>query len=191
MENDDLEYQALVQRYKADIEASAMSREELIDLLARNLATHNLICSTYESKFHWIESSLKKREEICDLLEKQRVEGERKLLAVVNAIPQAIQAGMKAGGRLQASSAGQKGASKRHALTRELKEWARKEAAHMRGTHKDIAKHLSERVPPHLATASDDPKRFIYDAIRKREKESIPKVQRGLPHLRVAASRNT
>lgn len=180
---DDLEYQTLVLRHKADIEASGMSQEELIDLLARNLATHNLMCRIYESNCRLLKNTLKIREEICDLLKDRSADGEQKLLAAVNAIPQAIQAGMEAGGRALVSSAGRKGASKKHAPARELKEWALQEGAKMRGTHMDIAKHLSQRVPPHLATVSADPKRFIYDTVRQQKKQAAPKAPRGFVPL--------
>ena len=176
---DDIEHQALVQRHKADIEASGMSREELIDLLARNFASHNLICSSYERSCHRLEEDVRMLEErirlheqIGDLLEKQSAEDERKLVAASNAIRQAVHAGMSAGGRALVSSAGKKGADKRHAPTRELKEWALQEAAKMRGTHMDIAKHLAQRIPQPLATASDDPKRLIYDAVRQQRKKT-------------------
>lgn len=190
MENDDPEYQALVQRYRADVETSGVSREELIDLLARNLASHDLICQSHECIRHHLEENvrmlkekLRLHEQIGDFLEKQSAEETRKFLAAVNAIPKAVQAGMEAGGRVLVSSAGKKGASKRHAPARELKEWALQEAADMRGTHMDIAKHLSQRIPSHLATVSADPKRFIYDTVRQQGKQTAPKAPRGFVPL--------
>ena len=89
----------------------------------------------------------------------------------------------RAGGSALVSSAGKKGANKRHAPSRELKEWARQESAKMRGTHMDIAKNLSQRVPQHLATVSTDPKRFIYDTVRQQRKQTAPKAARGFVPL--------
>ena len=48
-EEDDQEFQALRMSHKASIEASGMTRDELIDLLARNLASYNLLCRSYEN----------------------------------------------------------------------------------------------------------------------------------------------
>ena len=187
---DDIEYQALVQRHKAEIEASGMSQEELINLLARNLATHALICSSYERSCHrlkedvrTLEGQIRLHEQIGDLLEEQSAEDKRKLVSACNAIRQAVHAGMSAGGSALVSSAGKKGANKRHAPSRELKEWARQESAKMRGTHMDIAKNLSQRVPQHLATVSTDPKRFIYDTVRQQRKQTAPKAARGFVPL--------
>lgn len=186
----DLEYEELVQRHKADIAASGMSRDELIDHLAGHLSCYDLICRSYESRCHHLEEDVRMLEkqlslsaQIGDLLEKQSAEDGRKLLAAVNFIPKAVRAGMEAGGRALVSSAGKKGADKRHTPTRELKEWALQEAAKMRGTHMDIAKNLSQRIPQSLATASADPKRFIYDTVRQQRKQTALRAPRGFAPL--------
>ena len=93
---DDLEYQSLVQRHKAEIETSGMSREELIDLLARNLASYNFLCSSYENNCLQLEGALKIRAQICDLLEQKNASTEEKFFAAVSALPKAAQAGMQA-----------------------------------------------------------------------------------------------
>ena len=95
-EADDLEYQALVQRHKAEIEASGMSRDELINLLARNLASYNFLCHSYENNCRQLEETIKIRAQICDLLEQKNASTEEKFFAAVNALPKAAQAGMQA-----------------------------------------------------------------------------------------------
>ena len=95
-EADDLEYQALVQRHKAEIEASGMSRDELINLLARNLASYNFLCHSYENNCRQLEEAIKIRAQICDLLEQKNASTEEKFFAAVNALPKAAQAGMQA-----------------------------------------------------------------------------------------------
>ncbi len=71
------------------------------------------------------------------------------------------------------SAAGASGADSKHRLTRELREWALKQAATMRGTHTGIARTLEQQVPQHLAEASKDPKRFIYDTLRQQNNPKI------------------
>ena len=93
---DDIEYQALVQRHKAEIEASGMSQEELINLLARNLASYNFLCRSYENNCRQLEGAIKIRAQICDLLEKKNASAEEKFFAAVNALPKAVKAGMEA-----------------------------------------------------------------------------------------------
>lgn len=68
--------------------------------------------------------------------------------------------------RKMLSSAGRDGARARHKKTAELKEWALKEAKNIKKDDADIARALLEKVPHHLADASKDPERLIYDAIR-------------------------
>ena len=58
-EEDDQEFQALRMNHKASIEASGMTRDELIDLLARNLAAYNLLCRSYENNCHQLEDVIK------------------------------------------------------------------------------------------------------------------------------------
>lgn len=64
------------------------------------------------------------------------------------------------------SMAGMRGANSRHRLSSELKKWALDKAAEMRGDHRGIARKLSAQLPAHLADASKDPVRLIYDALR-------------------------
>ena len=68
---DDPEFEALRGRYKADIEASGMTRGELIDLLARNLASYDLLCSSYESNCRRLEEAIELRVQLCDMQEQQ------------------------------------------------------------------------------------------------------------------------
>jgi hypothetical protein len=65
------------------------------------------------------------------------------------------------------SAYGSKGGFKRHEKTAEFKKWAIKEAKNMRGSDKEIARKLSAQIPAHLADASVDPLRLIYDTLRK------------------------
>ena len=64
------------------------------------------------------------------------------------------------------SMAGMLGAKSRHRPYAEIKEWALTKAAGMRGPHTDVARKLSAQLPAHLADASKDPERLIYDALR-------------------------
>ncbi len=110
---DDIEYQALVQRHKAEIEASGMSQEELINLLARNLASYNFLCRSYENNCRQLEGAIKIRAQICDLLEQKNASTEEKFFAAVNAIPKAVQAG-KVAIRLEVSKRAQAAANALH-----------------------------------------------------------------------------
>ncbi|MDO8264641.1 MAG: hypothetical protein Q7T21_15655 [Gallionella sp.] len=62
--------------------------------------------------------------------------------------------------------AGQKGAKIRNQPYADIKEWALKEASSMRGADRDVARKLSAQMPLHLADASKDPMRLIYEALR-------------------------
>ncbi len=64
------------------------------------------------------------------------------------------------------AEAGMKGAEAKHRPIAELKKWALEQAKKMRGSDMDVARRLSSLVPGHLADASKDPQRLIYDAIR-------------------------
>jgi hypothetical protein len=68
------------------------------------------------------------------------------------------------------SEAGLLGARVRNKQYQELKEWAIGKADGMRGAHKDVARKLFAQLPEHLADASKDPERLIYDALRSSAK---------------------
>lgn len=196
-EADDAEFQRLIEHHKTDIQASNMTRDELIDLLARNLAYYNLLTKYQEENLQrqkesiqYQDAIIKAKEQHCELLRQQNSETERKLSAVVNAMPKAISAGMEAGKKMLASSAGKKGGVKKNARTRELKEWALQEAATIRGTDIEISRTLAKRVPKHLADASENSQRLIYDTLLERHKQKKPKPVRGFLPSRLAASRN-
>lgn len=73
---------------------------------------------------------------------------------------------------LTSSEEGRRHAAKRHALTNALKTWALDTYDGMTGrrpSHRQVAEHLASKIPPHLAGASNDPERLIYDAIRARK----------------------
>ncbi|WP_156909596.1 hypothetical protein [Ottowia thiooxydans] len=70
--------------------------------------------------------------------------------------------------------AGSKGAATKNKKATELKYWALREAESMHDSHAAIARKLSARVPIHLANASVNPERLIYDALRS-EKNRIPR----------------
>ena len=61
---------------------------------------------------------------------------------------------------------GKKGAASLHGPRTELKLWALLEASKSRNSDKDTARMLAVRIPAHLAGASKDPERLIYDALR-------------------------
>jgi hypothetical protein len=178
-EADDPEFEALRMRHKADIEASGMTREELIDLLARNLALYNLLCQSYENNCRQLEGVIEIRTQLCELLEQQSAEHERKLLAIVNALPKVINESLRDGHKVFAAKAGRKGAAKRHAPTHQLKVWIIQEAEKIKGSHKGIARELAKRIPSELAEASSDPERLIYDTLRATSKNSAPKAAKG------------
>ena len=67
------------------------------------------------------------------------------------------------------SKAGLLGAESRNKPYAALKSWAIEKAGGMRGAHKDIADRLAAQLPAHLANASKDPARLIYDALRTRK----------------------
>lgn len=64
------------------------------------------------------------------------------------------------------STAGRIGAEGRKKKYAGLKLWALDQAKVMRGADKDIARRLVLKLPTHLAEASIDPQRLIYDALR-------------------------
>ena len=64
------------------------------------------------------------------------------------------------------SVAGRRGARVRHQPLAGLKEWALKQAVTMTGDDMGIARKLSAQVPGHLANASKNPERLIYDTLR-------------------------
>lgn len=70
------------------------------------------------------------------------------------------------------SSAGAKGAQSRHRPVAELKAWAVSEANKIHSSHKDAARKLTARIPKHLANASKDPQRLIYDTLRAAAKQN-------------------
>lgn len=67
---------------------------------------------------------------------------------------------------------GKKGAESLHGPRTELKEWALSQAINNRGAHKDIARKLANQLPTHLAGASKDPERLIYDTLRAAAKQN-------------------
>ena len=176
---DDPEFEALRKRHKVEIEASGMTRNELIDLLARNFASYHLLCQSFENTRHHLERAVEARTQLGSVLELQNAEEKRKLLALVNALPNLVRESFNAGGSVLAAKAGRCGAARKHAPMRELKEWALQEAAKMRGAQMDIAKKLALRIPSHLVDVSDDPKRLFYDTLRQKNKPPKMKQVRG------------
>lgn len=176
---DDPEFETLRKRHKVEIEASGMTRDELIDLLARNLASYHLLCQTFDNTRHHLVRVIEARTQLGSVLELQNAEEKRKLSALVNALPTVVRESMKAGSSAMAANAGKKGAARKHAPMRELKEWALQEAAKMRGAQMDIAKKLALRIPSHLVDVSDDPKRLFYDTLRQKGKPPKMKQVRG------------
>ena len=72
--------------------------------------------------------------------------------------------------RVALSASGKKGAQSLHGPRIELKAWALAQAKSNRGSHKDIARKLATQIPQHLANASKDPERLIYDTLRAHQK---------------------
>lgn len=70
------------------------------------------------------------------------------------------------------SKAGTNGAQSLHRPAAELKSWALSQATIHRGSDKDIARKLAAQIPKHLADASKDPERLIYDALRAAAKQN-------------------
>lgn len=70
------------------------------------------------------------------------------------------------------AKAGADGAKVKHGPINDLKAWAARKAASMKGTDKDIARRLALEIPPELASKDDgepvsqDPERLIYDHLR-------------------------
>ena len=71
------------------------------------------------------------------------------------------------------SEAGKKGADTRNKPYELLKGWALEKASEMRGADRDIARKLAPQVPAHLADASKDPMRLIYEALRAKPRSLI------------------
>lgn len=68
------------------------------------------------------------------------------------------------------SAAGEQGAQSRNKPFKTVKGWALEKARGMRGDHKTISRKLAAELPGHLAGASKDPARLIYDALRASKK---------------------
>lgn len=68
--------------------------------------------------------------------------------------------------KMMLSVAGLNGSAVKHSKPRALKAWAEQEAKTMKGSHMDIARKLAAKVPEHLADASGNPWRLIYDHLR-------------------------
>jgi hypothetical protein len=71
------------------------------------------------------------------------------------------------------SEAGRRGADTRNRPYELLKGWALEKASEMRGSDREIARKLAPRVPAHLAEASKDPMRLIYEALRAKPRNLI------------------
>lgn len=66
------------------------------------------------------------------------------------------------------SMAGLRGATVKHSKSRSLKTWAEQQARIMKGADLDIARRLAAQIPEHLADASKNPERLIYEHLRDR-----------------------
>ena len=66
------------------------------------------------------------------------------------------------------AKAGLSGARSKHSKPRALKAWAEQQAKAMKGAELDIARRLAARIPEHLAGASKNPERLIYEHLRAR-----------------------
>ena len=64
------------------------------------------------------------------------------------------------------SAAGEQGAKSRNKPFESVKGWALEKASGMHGDQKTISRKLAAQLPEHLAGASKDPARLIYDALR-------------------------
>ena len=69
------------------------------------------------------------------------------------------------------ADAGRKGGEIKNSATNALKEWAISKAAEIHDADTAIAEKLSNEIPPHLAEASKNPRRFIYDSLRGENKK--------------------
>jgi hypothetical protein len=63
---------------------------------------------------------------------------------------------------------GRLGGALRHERTNALKAWALGEASSMKDADMEVARSLAQRIPSSLLSASRDPERLIYEALRKR-----------------------
>lgn len=90
------------------------------------------------------------------------------LPASMNYWPAKIQAERKAA----LSEAGRQGAIVRNQQYQKLKKWALGKAAGMRGTPREISRILSGQLPEHLANASTDPQRLIYETLLASRKKN-------------------
>jgi hypothetical protein len=79
----------------------------------------------------------------------------------------------------KSSAYGKVGGQLRHQETQKLKTWALTEAATMQQQHRDIARILAQRMPDKFITASKDPERLIYDALREQQRKK--RTAGGLP----------
>lgn len=68
---------------------------------------------------------------------------------------------------------GLNGALVKHAKTSELKDWADDQAKSMKGDDRTVARKLAARIPVHLADASKDPGRLIYDHLRLQKSKRL------------------
>ena len=70
--------------------------------------------------------------------------------------------------KMALARAGASGLQSRHSKARELKAWAEQQAKTMKGSDLGIARRLAARIPEHLADASSNPERLIYEHLRAR-----------------------
>lgn len=70
----------------------------------------------------------------------------------------------------RAAGAGRMGAAEKHRPANELKSWAKEQAKFMKGSDMMIARRLASQIPMHLADASKNPERLIYDTLRSLRK---------------------
>ena len=64
------------------------------------------------------------------------------------------------------AKAGRLGGSSKNSDARALKTWAEQQAKTMKGADRAIARKLAAKIPEHLAGASENPDRLIYDHLR-------------------------
>ena len=67
--------------------------------------------------------------------------------------------------RTELSISGKKGALSRHKAVTELKAWALAQAKDSRSADRVLSRSLARRIPDHLADASTDPVRVIYETL--------------------------
>lgn len=98
---------------------------------------------------------------------KSTVDEEQKLLISAS---EAVLASFKKNQSQKLSEAGRLGAQAKNLQSNKLKEWALDKAVSMRGDDRNIARKLSAQLPLHLADASTDPIRLIYETLRAKRK---------------------